>query len=158
MFCLSCRPLVKLNEEGRKINKKLENLTFVYAFLALIKLILGDFNNFLNDIFLILILTLSYIQANFIMTAFSIFMILFQTFFTTIAILLLVQNYLFGLVDFSLWSWIQYLYFFVILSCLALNIMLTYYSFLAYREYKATFYEESGRIMVNQAYNYSIEK
>ncbi len=141
MFCLSCRPIVKLSDEGKRISKHLETLTYTYILLAILKLLLGDFNNFLNDFLTVLMVVLTYVQANYFMASLLIFMLSFQAFFLMTGFLLILQNYYIGYL--IIISFINYFYIFLILCTLIVNILLIHFSFLAYREYKALYLEQS---------------
>lgn len=141
MFCFNCRPIVKLSIEGRRFTGMIENLTIAYVVIAILKLFLGDFNSFLNDILTVLMLVMTTMQANYFMAAILIFILLIQTFYLTVGILLIVQDYCFGFIAID--SFFQFFYITLLLASLAVNIALVYYTFLAYREYKALFKEQS---------------
>jgi hypothetical protein len=140
MFCFSCRPIVQLSDEAKQISKCLENLTYFYLGTGLLKLLFGDYNSFLNDIVIILLTVLTFSGANYYIAAILVFMLIFQGFFTICAFALLIQNYYFGLIMIS--SWIQLIYISVISFSLILSLIILYYSFLAYKEYKALFIEQ----------------
>lgn len=140
MNCFSCRPIVTVSDQAKKLRIHLEKLTYIYATLAIIKLLLGDFNNFLNDILTILMIVLTFIQANYFMAAILIFILLFQTFFLTVTVMLILQNYVFGMLEIT--SSIQYFYLLLIFATYIVNLMLVYYTFKAYKEYRALFIEQ----------------
>ena len=140
MNCFSCRPVVQLSEDGKRLSKILENLTYGYTILAVLKLFFGDFNNFLNDILTILITILTFTQTNYFMASFLVLLSIFQSFFLTVTVLLIIQNYYFGFLIIS--SLIEYIYLSILLVSQMMNFFLVYYSFNAYREYKALFLEQ----------------
>lgn len=140
MNCFSCRPVVQLSDEGRRLTKILQNLTYGYTFVAILKLFLGDFNNFLNDILTIIVTILTYSQTNYFMASFLVLLMLFQSFILSTALMLIIQNYLFSYVVVN--SYVQFLYIIILLASYILTITLVYYSFQAYREYKALFFEQ----------------
>jgi hypothetical protein len=150
MFCFSCKPIVNVSSEAKRLGKNLENLAYIYLLITMLKLFLGDFDNFLNDIFTILMVILTYIQANFFMATFLIFMLIYQFFFVIVSFLLIIQDYSLGLI--AIETGIQSFYIFLIFLTCIIHICLIFYSFLAYKEYKALFYEQSQLAAMN---NYS---
>ena len=140
MFCFSCKPIVELSFEAKSISKKLEKLTYFYLITSVIKIIFGDFSSFINDIFIILLTLLTFSGANYFIAAILIFTILYQNFFIMIGLALLYQNYYLGFLNMV--SWILIFYLIIIVTSLILSFLILYYSFLAYKEYKALFIEQ----------------
>lgn len=151
MFC-NCKPIVTLSPYGRKISKTLENLTYIYLFVSLLKLMCGDFNSFLNDLFTILILVMSFLQANFFVTAILIFFLIFNSFYILVFLLLLIQDWFIGFeIPFNA---ISSFYVFLVIVSFLLNIYLIMYSFFAYKEYKALYMEQFNRNNYRMIYIY----
>jgi hypothetical protein len=140
MNCFSCRPVVQLSDDGKRLTKILENLTYGYTILAVLKLFFGDFNNFLNDILTILITILTFTQTNYFMASFLVLLSIFQSFFLSVTVLLIIQNYYFGFLKIG--SLIEYIYLSILFASQMMNFFLVYYSFNAYREYKALFLDQ----------------
>jgi hypothetical protein len=139
MFC-SCKPIVNISERGRKVSKTLENLNYAYIILAFIKLLLGDFNSFINDLLTIFLLIMTFMQASFFMAGLLIFIVMFQTFYVLVFDLLILQNWYFNLMYISFG--VSGFYVFIMYVSLVLNVTLIYFIFQAYKEYKALFYEQ----------------
>jgi hypothetical protein len=132
--------MVQLSDNGKRFTKILENLTYGYTILAVLKLFFGDFNNFLNDILTIIITILTFTQTNYFMASFLVLLTLFQSFILSMTIMLIIQNYLFSYLVIN--SLIEFLYLSILLASFILTITLVYYSFQAYKEYKALFFEQ----------------
>src|SRR5688572_18072753 len=139
MFCCNFKPIVALSPEGHRLTKNLKNLTYALVALAFLKLFLGDLNGFFNDMFLVLMSIMTYLQANYFTAAIFIFMLIFQLFFSTTSLLLVIQDTWLGIFTFT--GYIQF-YFFIVLLSFTIYVLLTYYAFMAYREYKALFKEQ----------------
>jgi hypothetical protein len=148
MFCLNCNPIVSLSPEGRHYVRVLKYLNYFYIIVTFFKLVLGDVNGFFNDFLTIFMLILTFMQANFVVAMIVIFILLMQTFYTLIFLLLILQNSYFGFVQINS---LVATYLFLVVVSLFLYILLTYYTFLAYREFKALFKEQSQH---SSSYNY----
>jgi hypothetical protein len=155
MQCFDCRPIVLLSPEGKRLSKILENLTYVYIVIAILKLFFGDFSTFFNDMLVILMIVMTFFQASFLMASISIFFLLFQEFYVIVFTLLILQDLYFNLIEIQSTMFIFYLI--LTLASLVIYILLTYYIFLAYREFKALFIEQhsgnSGSAAGNAAGN-----
>jgi len=140
MFCFNDGPMVSISERAKCINRYLEIFLYGYIIVALVRFIFGDFNNFLNDLTTILSAFLSIIQSNYFWTSILIIFLLLNVFYEITNLMLIIQNWLLGFFTFDSSSGCIYLI--VVISSLIINCFLSYYSFLAYRELKALFYEQ----------------
>ena len=141
MFC-NCQRIINLSPEGQKLTKTLENLTVLFSVIAFIKLFLGDFNGFINDILMTLFLVMTFMQASFIMAIWTIFMLILNSFYVFVFVLLRIQDWFLGIVFIE--NGFATFYVFIMYISAVLYILLIRYTFLAYREYKALFYEQRG--------------
>ena len=139
MLC-NCKPIVNLSQEGIKQSKNLEYLTYALTILAFIKLLLGDFNAFLNDIINVLMLLCTFMQASYTMAIWLMFFMIYNTFLMSTSLLLIIQNWYLGVLE-ILGGYISLYIFLVFVSCV-LYIVIIHFSFLAYKEYKALYIEK----------------
>lgn len=147
MFCFNDGPMVSLSEKAKDINRYIEILLYGYIVVASVRLIFGDFNNFFNDIMTILSAFLSILQGNYFWTSILILFLILNVFYEMTNLLLIIQNWLLGLLSFNVS--INQIYFFMVISSLIINICLIYFSFLAYRELKALFFEQHSITALN---------
>lgn len=140
MNCFSCSPIVILSPEGREVKQILEKLTYAYLALVVLRLLLGDFNSFFNELIIIWFLVLTFMQASYIMASITIFILLFDAFYTLIFVMLIIQDYLLGMLErFPLGFLV---YFGINLLGLVISITLVHYLFKGYKEFKALFFEQ----------------
>lgn len=149
MFCNNCKPSVNLSSEGHRITKILQTLTYCFLFLIVLKLLFGDFNGFFNDILTLILLILTFIQTNYFMAGMLIFFLLFQSFYIFIFVGLILQDSILGMITIEL----NFSFFYLIITLLSLVLYcaLIYYTFEAYKEYKALYIEQKS----NPNNNYS---
>lgn len=133
-----CTPTIDLTtQESQKITEKLKLTLFLYLIYSVVKMFFVPTDLF-NELFLIIFVILTVIQYYFVLAAMSIFFILIQLVFSSFPVLLVIQNYFLGLATAPLKI-------FIIQSInLCFYVLLTYYCFKAYKEYKALFYEQRG--------------
>jgi len=141
MFCVDCEPTITPTHYAKKIIKILQSLNYSFFFFILIKLILGDINGFLNDFIISLSIYMTYRTANYFTAAITIFILLIQIVIYSFQFLLILQNSFLNMVQID--STVKYLYVIIIVLSLLFYYAFTYFTFLAYREFKAIYREES---------------
>jgi hypothetical protein len=125
-------PNFQLPQKTKDICNKLKNLVYIYIILLVFRFITGDFSVIFTDAFLLIMIFIFLTQIDSFMVAWCILLEVFALFNTTITLLFIFQNYLFGYIE-SLFS----LYFILQLTQFIVYILLIHYSFLIYKEYKA---------------------
>lgn len=143
MNCCQCDPIVKLSAEAERLIKILKILFFLYLFIIIIKLIVGDFNSAVNNIIAMIILVVLFLQANFMFAGFLIFFTLFNIMYALIFLGLRIQNRVAHIPDRYTYSSFYIPSIVVSVISLVFYIFLTYYTFLAYREFKALYFDYS---------------
>jgi hypothetical protein len=147
MFCFDCEPTITPTHEAKKLIKVLRSLNYSFLFFILIKVILGDINGFFNDLIISLSIYMTYRTANYFTAAITIFILIIQIVIYSNQFLLILQNSFLNMIQID--STVKYLYVMIIVLSLLFYYAFIYFTFLAYREFKAIYREES-----TGSYNY----
>jgi hypothetical protein len=119
------------NDNLEKKEKKLKNCFFCFIFLCILQLFIIGISDFFNQMLLILFIFLTiYYKNNIFISQLTIFFILIQLIFDGFIFLLLIQNILFGFVQF------KFLLFLIKFSFIIIYVLLIDATFNLYKEYK----------------------
>lgn len=140
MNCCSCEPIVKLNPEGLKLVFILKILFYIFLVLTILQFFFIDFSGAINSIIALLVLFLLFNQANYMFAGLLMVFVTFSLFYASIFIGLRIQNRILGLKDVYTEEG-RYIAVLVIYSLsFIFYIVLIFYSFKAYKEFKALLY------------------
>lgn len=132
-----CDPVIRLTPEAKRLVCILKTLFFIYVMLIFLEIVFGNYNEAFSGIMIVLLLLMTFMQCYFLMAGYLIFLAAFSAFYALIFIGQRAQNKIAGLPDRFL---IHGFYIAVlVLECLMFiyYIILIYYSFQAYKEFKA---------------------
>jgi hypothetical protein len=145
-----CDPVIRLNTEGLRLNKVLKILFFIYILFIIAKIFLKDYNGALSDFINTIVLIFCFLICHYLLTAFLIFMLLFSTFYCAVFLALRLQNKISDLPDQYIADGIYTPIIIVQFLALIFYIVLIYYSFQAFKEFKATYFNEGGYSKINK--------
>ena len=138
MNCCDFNPIVKQSEEGAIYTKKLRFYLYIYLFFSLLRTLTIPTGEFLYEMIIGFFIFLMSCQLSFYYGMFVILFLLFQLFFEILTLLTYLQAV------FLLYTSIHP-FVIIIQSCIIIiYIMLTKWTFICYKEYKALFYEQNG--------------
>ena len=138
MNCCDFNPIVKQSQEGEIYTKKLRFYLYIYLFLSLFRTLTIPNGQFLFEMLIGFFIFLMSCQLSFYFGMFVILFLLFQLFFEILTLLTYLQAV------FLLYTSIHP-FVIIIQSCIIIiYIMLTKWTFICYKEYKALFYEQNS--------------
>ncbi len=139
-----CEPVITLNQDCLKLNKTLKILFFIYIIFIIGKIFLRDYNGAFSDFLNILLLILCFLLCHYLIAGYLIFMVLFTTFYALVFLGQRVQNKVTGQLDIFLIKGIFAPV--IVLQTLSFifYIILIYYLFQAFKEYKAVYFNGGG--------------
>lgn len=138
----TCEPVIRLNEKGNQLVKTLKILLFFYILLIAAKIVVRDWDTIINDFIGILILLVTFLQCHYLYSAFLIWFTIFNSFYCVIFIGQRIQNLVLKLSD--RFATIYTPSFIVSGMSLIFYIVLIYYAFQAYKEFKALYFNHEG--------------
>jgi hypothetical protein len=139
-----CEPVITLSPKARSLIKCLQILFFVYFLVLLSQLIFLNFNGAMSSVITMLVLVMTFLMCHFLLAGFVIFLVFFNLFYSLIFIGLRIQNKIAGLHD-KYFKNELYIALIIIESLsIVFFIILIYYAFQAYREFKALYFSGGG--------------
>lgn len=147
MNCCDLTPVITHNEASLKFTNELKFFTFLYLGFCIFKILLFQGGDFLTELIILILLLLTFTQCYFYTAMFALFLILFQLFFQTFSLLLILQDYLLNLANIGV--------FVIVIEIISftLYLLLVRSLFKAYREYKALFFEQASGGRVYNRFN-----
>ena len=138
MNCCDFNPIVKQSEEGAIYTKKLRFYLYIYLFFSLLRTLTIPTGEFLYEMIIGFFIFLMSCQLSFYYGMFVILFLLFQLFFELLTLLTFLQAI------FLLYQEISIFILLIQSFIIIIYIMLTKWTFICYREYKALFFEQNG--------------
>ena len=138
-----CDPVIILNAEATKIVKTLKILFFIYFAIVIGLIMVGDISGFMLYFMLLMLILVTFLQCRYQYAGFTIFVALYGAFNNLIFLGLRTQNNILDLKD-QFAGKQGILIFAIIMEVVGFvyHIVLCYYCFEAYKEFKAI--EKSG--------------
>jgi hypothetical protein len=147
-----CDPVIRLNTEGLRLNKILKFLFFIYILFLVAKIFLKDYNGAISDFINMMILIFSFLVCHYLIAAFLIFMLLYSLFYCAVFLALRLQNKISDLPDQFINDGIFTPVLIVQSLAFIFYIVLIYYAFQAFKEFKAIYFNEGGYSKLNINY------
>jgi hypothetical protein len=99
MNCCNCDPVIRLTDEGKRLSTVLKAMFFGYLALFIGLIVVEDFSSALTNIFEMIFVIITAIQARYQMAGLCVFLSIFNGFFNCCFIGLLSQNRVLGIKD-----------------------------------------------------------
>lgn len=138
MNCCDFSQVITHNDNSSKLTNTLKFYTFLYLGFILIRHFIMKGGDFFSEILIFFLLLLTINQCYFYTAIFALFFVLFQLFIESFTLLLIVQDYILNLAQINIIVAI------VELLSVILYTLIVSYTFKAYREYKALYFEQGG--------------
>ena len=133
-----CQKVISLSPEGEKINKILMALFFIDIILIIVKIIFRWYDSLFSMIISLVLLLSTFLICHYLLAMFVVFFALFDVFYSIVFLSLRLQNWIAKLED----KYLSYGFYKVTVDIefvyLVYNCVLIFFSFKAYREFKAS--------------------